>query len=250
MIKTVIVDDEEPARLRIRNLLRSAEDIEIAAECRNGYEALESISALNPALLFLDIQMPQLDGFGVLKALGSQKRPDSIVFVTAYDRYAVQAFEVSAIDYLLKPYSADRFGQALNRVRARLGSGVREDDRIDRLMRALEERQPKHERLVLRSRDGVQFVEIEEIDWLQGDGNYTLLHLGESELRIRESISELEERLRPHGFMRVHRSIIVNAERIFRIEPWGSGEYVLFLRNGAKIQSSRKYSEQLQGLFK
>ncbi|MEO9170848.1 MAG: LytTR family DNA-binding domain-containing protein [Candidatus Baltobacteraceae bacterium] len=248
-IRTIIVDDEAPARQRIRSLAREALDIAIVAECESGTEAVSQIRELKPALLFLDVQMPEMDGFGVLQALAPEDRPAGTIFVTAHDTYAVRAFDVSAVDYLLKPYSAQRFHAALQRVRDRLDSTRAGDPRIDRLLQALQDRVPAKARLALRSHEGVQMVDVDEIDWLQGDGNYTLLHLGRNSLRIRETVSSLEERLAAHGFVRVHRSIIVNGSRIFRIEPWGSGEYVIVLRDGTKIQSSRTYSERLRAFF-
>ncbi|MBV8371240.1 MAG: response regulator transcription factor [Candidatus Eremiobacteraeota bacterium] len=247
-LRTVIVDDEALARERIRTLLAGWDDIDLVAECASGREAVAAVRKLRPALLFLDIQMPELDGFGVLQALPAPYRPEAIVFVTAHDRFAVHAFDVNAIDYLLKPYTAERFNAALERARARLGDRTRRAE-IDKLLESVAARTAVPERLTIRSRNGVQFVPVHDVDWLEADRNYTVLHLGTQALRIRETISELEDRLGAAGFVRVHRSVIVNADRIFRLEPWAHGEYVIVLRNGTKVISGRGYGERVRSLF-
>lgn len=247
-MRTVIVDDEALARERIRTLLAGWDDIDLVAECASGREAVAAVRKLRPALLFLDIQMPELDGFGVLQALPAPYRPEAIVFVTAHDRFAVHAFDVNAIDYLLKPYTAERFNAALERARARLGDRTRRAE-IDKLLESVAARTAVPERLTIRSRNGVQFVPVHDVDWLEADRNYTVLHLGTQALRIRETISELEDRLGAAGFVRVHRSVIVNADRIFRLEPWAHGEYVIVLRNGTKVISGRGYGERVRSLF-
>ena len=247
-MRTVIVDDEALARERIRTLLAGWDDIDLVAECASGREAVAAVRKLRPALLFLDIQMPELDGFGVLQALPAPYRPEAIVFVTAHDRFAVHAFDVNAIDYLLKPYTAERFNAALERARARLGDRSRRAE-IDKLLESVAARTAVPERLTIRSRNGVQFVPVHDVDWLEADRNYTVLHLGTQALRIRETISELEDRLGAAGFVRVHHSVIVNADRIFRLEPWAHGEYVIVLRNGTKVISGRGYGERVRSLF-
>jgi two-component system, LytTR family, response regulator len=246
----MIVDDEPLARERIRTLLAGWDDVELVAECASGHAAVAALRRLRPALLFLDIQMPELDGFGVLQALPQPYRPEAIVFVTAHDRFAVHAFDVNAIDYLLKPYTAERFNAALERARARLGgTGRSQRAEIDALLESVAARLAVPERLTIRSRSGVQFVPVQDVDWLEADRNYSVLHLGTQALRIRETISELEDQLGAAGFVRVHRSIIVNADRIFRLEPWAHGEYVIVLRNGTKVVSGRGYGERVRSLF-
>jgi two-component system LytT family response regulator len=246
----MIVDDEALARERIRTLLAAWDDIELVAESASGHDAVAFVRRLRPSLLFLDIQMPELDGFGVLQALPPPYRPEAIVFVTAHDRFAVHAFDVNAIDYLLKPYTAERFNAALERARARLGSGGRSRrPEIDALLESVAARMAVPERLTIRSRNGIQFVRVQDVDWLEADRNYTVLHLGTQALRIREAISELESQLAAAGFVRVHRSIIVNGDRIFRLEPWAHGEYVIVLRNGTKVVSGRGYGERVRSLF-
>ena len=244
------MDDEALARERLRSLLAAWDDVTVVAECAGGHEAVTAIRRLRPALVFLDVQMPELDGFGVLKALAAPNRPDAVVFVTAFDRYAVRAFEVNAIDYLLKPFTAERFEAALERARARL-AGSRSDQRaqVDALLATVAARIAVPERLAIRSKQGVQFVRVEDVDWLEADRNYAILHVGTQSVRIRQTISELDEQLAAAGFVRVHRSVIVNADRIFRLEPWTHGEYVLVLRNGTKVNSGRGYGERVRRLF-
>lgn len=246
----MIVDDEPLARERIRTLLAGWDDIELVAEYATGHDAVAAVRRLRPSLLFLDIQMPELDGFGVLQALPPPYRPEAIVFVTAHDRFAVHAFDVNAIDYLLKPYTAERFNAALERARSRLGgAGRSQRAEIDALLESVAARMAVPERLTIRSRDGIQFVPVGDVDWLEADRNYAVLHLGTQALRIRETISELENQLGAAGFVRVHRSIIVNVDRIFRLEPWAHGEYVIVLRNGTKVISGRGYGERVRRLF-
>jgi two-component system LytT family response regulator len=249
-LRAVVVDDEALARERIRTLLKDRPDIEVVAECASGHDAVAAVRRLRPSLLFLDVQMPELDGFGVLQALPAPYRPGAIVFVTAHDRFAVHAFDVNAIDYLLKPYSAERFDAALERARDRLRGAVRaQRGEIDALLETVAARMAVPERLTIRSRNGIQLVPVADVDWLEADRNYTVLHLGTQTLRIRESISDLESRLEAAGFVRVHRSIIVNGDRIFRLEPWAHGEYVIVLRNGTKVVSGRGYSDRVRSLF-
>lgn len=248
VIRTVIVDDESLARERIRNLLQDVEAFEIVGEAASGQEAVDCVRQTRPSLLFLDVQMPQIDGFGVLETLAPHERPPGVIFVTAYDRYAIHAFDVNAIDYLLKPYTRERFNAALARARERLQRNEGSHE-IEALLRSVAKRAAVLERLPIRSRDGVQFVTVSDIDWLQSDGNYVQIHVGTTILRVRETISDLEQRLEPSGFMRVHRTVLVNTDRILRMEPWAHGEYLIVLRNGAKINTGRGYGAQVRRLF-
>lgn len=249
-IRAAIVDDEAPARSRIRDLLRAHADIEIVLEAADGQQALRDIPHKRPALLFLDVQMPEIDGFAVLEALPTGLRPPGIVFVTAYDVHAIRAFDVNAVDYLLKPYTAERFNEALARARTRLGTGAAAQIEIERLLQAVAARSsPAADRLALKTADGVRFLRIAEIDWLQADGNHTILHSGSASLRTREPLSDLEERVAAFGFLRIHRSIVVNVDRIFKLEPWAHGEYLIVLRNGTKLNSGRAYGEHVRALM-
>jgi two-component system, LytTR family, response regulator len=246
----IIVDDEALARERICTLLRSEDNVEIVAECANCAEALEAIRTHPRSLVFLDVQMPALDGFAVLGALAPHERPPAIVFVTAYDRYAVQAFDVNAIDYLLKPYTHERFRAALDRARATFARPPSTNQQtIDALLRAMRERSAVPERIAIKSKESVQFVRTAEIDWLQADGNYTQVHVGSHAIRTRETLTDLAEKLSAAGFVRVHRALLVNTDRILRLEPWTHGEYVIVLRNGTKLNSGRSYGEQIRRLL-
>jgi two-component system, LytTR family, response regulator len=248
MIRAAIIDDEALARDRIRDLLSDSAEFEVVAEAAGGREALAAIRNAHPSLIFLDVQMPELDGFGVLEALQADERPPGVIFVTAYDRYAISAFDVNAVDYLLKPYTAERFESALERARERLERNEG-SERIESLLRSVAKRATIVERLPVRSKEGVQFVPVVDIDWLSADGNYVQIHSGTATLRVRETISELEERLQPSGFLRVHRSALINTDRILRIEPWAHGEYLIVLRNGAKVNTGRGYGIKVRELF-
>lgn len=249
-LRAVIADDEALARERIRTLLAETKDVEIVAECVNGHETVAAVRRFAPQLLFLDVQMPELDGLETLRALEPREHPPGIVFATAYDRYALRAFDVNAVDYLLKPFAAERFYAALERVRARLAHNPGSDRRIEALLQTIANRSVQSpDRLPIPSKDGVQFVRVSEIDWLQSDGNYTLLHIGTNAIRLRDTITNMEERLAAVGFLRIHRSIIVNTDRIFRIEPWANGEYLIVMRNGTKINTGRSYADTIRKLF-
>jgi two-component system LytT family response regulator len=223
--------------------------LEVVVEARGGREAVAALNAQRADVLFLDVQMPELDGFGVLAELGADQRPPGVVFVTAYDKYAIAAFEVNAVDYLLKPYTRERFAAAVDRVRSRLSGERRDHDCIEALLAAVAARDTAPPRLAIRTRDGAQFVRIAEIDWLQADGNYTLIHIGKAALRCRQTLSTLEERLAASGFVRIHRSLIVNGDRILRVEPWSRGDYLVVLRDGTKLNSGRGYGEAVRALF-
>ena len=249
-IRTLIVDDESLARERIRDMLASAAQVEIIAECANGREAIEAIQTLSPDLVFLDVEMPGIDGFGVLEALSPAQIP-TIIFVTAYDQYAVRAFEVYALDYLLKPFDQERFEKALDRAKSQLSS-ERSEDLSQRILNALEEikTRPVHlERLVIKMNGHVFFIKAEEIDWLEAEGNYVRLHAGKESYLLRDTISALESQLDPKKFIRVHRSAIVNIDRITELQPWFHGEYRIILREGVQLTLSRTYREKLHDLL-
>jgi len=253
-IRTVIVDDESPARRRIRELLDPVPDVEVVAECTGGPAAVEQIRTLAPDLLFLDVQMPELDGFGVLAALGLEATPVT-VFITAYDHYALKAFDVHALDYLLKPYSDERFEQALDRARTHLAT--RQRDALNRkLLALLAHHRPdlaastdaptRLDRLVLKTGGRVLFLKVEEIDWIDAAGVYVNLHAGGKTYLHRETLGGLENRLDPVRFVRIHRSTIVNLDRIRELQPYFHGEYVVVLHDGTKLKLSRTYRARLQ----
>src|SRR4030095_14399335 len=249
-IRTLVVDDESLARERLCDMLRADPQIAVIAECSNGQDAIDAIQLHSPDLVFLDVEMPGIDGFGVIEALPPERIP-TIIFVTAYDQYAVRAFEIYALDYLLKPFDQERFEKALERARMHT-STQRSEALSQRILSALEEikTRPVHlERLVIKMNGHVFFIKAEEIDWLEAEGNYGRLHRGKESYLLRDTISALESQLDPKRFIRVHRSAIVNIDRITELQPWFHGEYRIILREGVQLTLSRTYREKLHELL-
>src|SRR5687767_996873 len=246
-VRAVIVDDEPLARERLRLLLAPEEWMEVVRECGDGGSAVAAIQKLRPDLVFLDVEMPGANGFDVIEAIGAEHMP-FVVFVTAYDKYAIKAFDVHAVDYLLKPFDKDRFRQALARARQQLEqrSGGELERRLLALVQDLKPAHQKLERFVIKSGGRVFFVRAEEIDWIEAAGNYVKLHVGTESHLFRETMNTLEARLNPDTFYRIHRSHIVNIERVRELQPWFNGEYVVFLKNGTRLTLSRGYREKLQ----
>lgn len=243
MIRVVIADDEPLARERVRELLGQRHDVAVIGEARDGEEAVRMICDTAPDLLLLDVQMPGLDGFEVLAALGPEQTP-AVVFITAFDEYAVRAFEVRALDYLVKPFPRARFHQAVDRAIAR----PRDLDAIrDLLANAPRSRLT---RFVVRAADAIYFVKAADVAWIESAGNYVKLHAGGGEHIVRTSLRELEQRLDPALFVRVHRSAVVNLDFIKKLEPYFHGEYVITLKDGSRLTSSRSYSARLRELLK
>lgn len=245
-IRTLIVDDEPLARRRLRTLLDADPEIAILGECGDGAEAVTELRRLRPELVFLDVQMPVLDGFGVLQALGQDGAPE-VIFVTAHDRYALKAFEVHALDYLLKPFDKARFASALERAKARVrqGNGAGFGERLQELLQTV---QPRHgpERLIVKSAGRIYFVRIDDVDWIEAAANYVRLHVGEEDHLLREPLTALEKRLDPARFVRIHRSTIVNLERVRELQPVFHGDYVIILRDGTELAVSRNYRDKLR----
>ena len=231
LIRALVVDDESLARRNLTVLLHRDPDIGSIAECSTGLDAVEEIKKSRPDLVFLDVQMPECGGFDVLELLGSDL-PPSIIFVTAYEEYALRAFEAGALDYLLKPFDDARFGRALSRAKEKLAHY------LPRARRA--------ERLVVRSQGQVAFVNVVDIDWIEAAGYYACLHVGGDTHILRRSLSELEQDLGDERFIRVHRSIVVNLERICGLEFQISGEYEIVLTSGIRLRMSRRYRKRLQ----
>lgn len=249
-IRALIVDDEPLARERIRTLLDNDSGIEITGECADALDAISEIEKERPDLLFLDVQMPELDGFQLLEAISDAPLP-AVIFVTAYDKYALRAFEVHALDYLLKPFDRERFQRAVERARNHL---VREKTGAldQRLLALLEDirGEPKHlERLVIKAAGRVFFLKTEEIDWIEAASNYVRLHVGRDAHLMRETMSALETKLDPKKFLRIHRSAIVNIERIKELHPLFRGEYEVVLRDGRRLTLGRAYRDKLQELL-
>lgn len=247
-IRTLVVDDEPLARERIRALLAEEADVEVVGEARDGEEAVKAILAHEPDLVFLDIQMPRMDGFEVIRTVGPDNMP-LVVFVTAYDQHALKAFDVRALDYLLKPFDRERFAESIGRVRDAIehAGGDELGRRLLELVRELKPgAPPRSDRLVIKSAGRLFFLRTDEIDWVEAAGNYVKLHVGAEEHLLRETMNGIEQKLDPDKFFRIHRSRIVNMERIKELQPWFNGEYVVILRNGTKLTLSRGYREKLQ----
>lgn len=245
-IRVLIVDDEPLAREMLREMLQADKQVTIVGESTNGREAVEAVRALSPDLLFLDVQMPALGGFEVLEAIGSDRNP-YVIFVTAYDHYAVRAFEVNALDYLLKPFDEERFEVSWQRAKAQVlrdRNGM--DQRILALLEELKAGSKYLERLVIKAGGRIYFLETTEIEWIEAEGNYVSVHSGKKSHLLRETISSLESQLDPRQFVRIHRSSIVRIDRIQELQPWFHGEYRVILQSGTQLTLSRNYREKLQ----
>ena len=249
-LRAMIVDDEPLARRRLRSLLADESEVEIIGEYGNGRDAVQAIRDMKPDLVFLDIQMPELDGFGVVREVGAAEMP-AVVFVTAFDEYALKAFEVHAFDYLLKPVDRERFASTLRRARAKArGDDARSlSDRLEALLGELGGRRQEPQRLPIRKDGRIFLVKPEDIDWLEADGNHVRVHVGKESHLIRETLSNLESRLPDRIFMRIHRSTMVNIARIREIQPWFQGDYVLLLTDGTRLTSGRSYRDRVRSLF-
>jgi two-component system LytT family response regulator len=246
-INVLIVDDEPLARERIRALLERDPDVVVAGECSDGEEAVAAIRSLAPDLVFLDVQMPEKDGFDVVREVGASAMP-TVVFVTAYDQYAVRAFDVCALDYLLKPFDEDRFAQALARAKTQARGDVRGDVLQRRMLALVEEMRARSrylDRLMIKAGGHLFFLKAEEIDWIEAEGNYVRLHVGEASHLLRETVVGLEAQLDPGRFLRIHRSTIVNLDRVREIQPLFHGEYRVVLHDGTKLTLSRGYRDRL-----
>jgi len=249
-IRVLIVDDEPLARQRIRRLLESDAEVEVLGECADGLKAVNAVRANRPDLLFLDVQMPDLDGFSVLEALGPHDMPTTI-FVTAYDRYAIKAFEVHALDYLLKPFDRERFRKALERAKGHIGRSrtQAQEKKLEGLLTEVSQERKSLERIVIKSTSRVFFLRTDEIDWIEAAGNYLRLHVGDDVHLLRETMSNLETRLNSGKFLRIHRSTMVNIERVKELRPLFHGDYQVLLHDGTELTLSRSYRPKLQALL-
>ena len=244
-IRTLIVDDEPLARRMVSRLLKNDPQVEVLGECGDGESAVSRILHDNPDLVFLDVQMPEMDGFEVVRQVGAGKMPTTI-FVTAYDQYALRAFDANAADYLLKPVGPERFARALARARERIAQSPNRDAavRLARLLDQMTVRNEYAERLPVTENGRILFVKAREIDWVEAHGNYARLHAGARQFEIRETLSSLEGKLNPHDFLRIHRSTLVNVHRIKEVHPWFHGYHVVLLENGQELRLSR-YQKQV-----
>jgi two-component system LytT family response regulator len=250
MIRVLIVDDEPIIRRGLRAHLSGRKTYEIVGESSNGRQAISDIRETKPDLVFLDVQMPEVDGFGVIRAIGPNEMP-AVVFITAYDEYAVQAFDVNALDYLLKPFDEERFSRCLARVEQRLSEARKPDTLVEKLaLLVAEQTKPRAaDRLAIRNSDRITLLQTEDIDWIEAADNYVEIHVGKQVHLMRETLSNLEQRLQPFRFLRVHRSRLVNADRIKELHPLFHGEYELVLIDGTRLTSSRHYRDVLQQLL-
>ena len=245
-LRVLIADDEPLVRSGLRSLLEQESDVTVVGEARNGIEALEVIRAVTPDVVFLDVQMPGMDGFEVLAGIAADARP-SVVFVTAFDDYATRAFDVHAVDYLLKPFDAERFRLALDRVRERRadasGAGAQ---RLDALLTELRSTRRYPDRLLLKDDGNVIVVLVADIDWIEAADNYIKVYARGARYRVRQAIKDVETRLDPAHFARAHRSAIVNLDRVRTLQPMAAGEYVITLSSGANVPLSRGYRDSFR----
>jgi two-component system LytT family response regulator len=252
MLRTLIVDDEPMARRRIRRLLAAEADVEIVGECGDGRSAIDAIHAERPDLVFLDVQMPEADGFAVLRAIAGP--PPAVIFVTAFDQYALSAFEVHALDYLLKPFSRQRFAESLAHARERFVRTTIDhpDPRLVDLLKALHQAGDKRflTRFVVRSDGRVRLVEVDSVDWIEAADNYVVLHSGQGRHTVRDTMNRLEEELDPERFVRIHRSTIARIDRVRELVPSFHGDFVVILHDGTRLAMSRGYRQRVESLLR
>lgn len=250
-IKTLVVDDEPLARARICKLLGNYEFITLLGECRNGKEALRQITDYRPDLVFLDIQMPDFNGFDVLAKMDQDKLP-FIIFVTAYDQYALKAFDVHAVDYLLKPYDNDRFGRALEHARQQI---LTKDQaalhhRMLNVLQEFEQQQMAEElKIEIRDRGKTQVINLLDVQCVEAQGNYLQLFLADTNYMVRQTLQAFEEKTQGHAFLRIHRSVLINTNYLAGKRYDGNGQYHFSLRNGRQVQSSRSFREDIERWF-
>jgi two-component system LytT family response regulator len=248
-VRTLIVDDEPLSRERLRTLLADEADVEVVGECGDGCQAVVAIEELKPDLVFLDVQVPNLDGFRILESVGAERIP-AVVFVTAFDHYALRAFDVRAVDYVLKPFGRERLQKALAHARTQI-TREKSTDISGQLVALLEEIRPQKsylKRIMVKSSGRLYFLRTADIDWVEASGNYVRLHVGPESHLVRETMNALEAKLDPERFIRIHRSTIVNIERIKELQPWFHGDYVVILRDERQLTLSSSYRDKLDEL--
>ncbi len=250
-LRVLVVDDEDLARQRLKALLARRADFELVGECANGAEAVRDIALLKPDLVLLDVQMPELDGFDVISEIGADRMP-TVIFVTAFDDYAIDAFDVGAVDYMLKPVDEDRFNQTLDRAakRAASPSPVTGAAQMKALLAKLTSISTSPERFAVKVQGKILFLDPAEIYWIQARDDVARVHLADSAYDVREPLSRLEARLPGNCFLRVHRSVIVNTAHVRAAEPFDQGDQLLILRNGKRITSGRSYRKAVQDFLK
>lgn len=249
-ICTLIIDDERLARTKIRSLLEKRPDILICSECTNGMEALQCIDQYAPDLIFLDIQMPEMDGFEFIDAIDPPKMP-AVIFVTAFDQFAIQAFEKHALDYLLKPYNATRFYASLDRAVSNIRNkqkGEMQNQLID-LLKEMSIPRKFIERIVIKTNHRVLFLKVDDVDWMEADGNYLDIHSGENTYLLRETLNNMEEKLDPSRFLRIHRSRIVNINQIQELKSASGQDCLVIMKDHTQLVMSRRYREKFNKCF-
>jgi two-component system LytT family response regulator len=248
-VRALIVDDEPLARERMRSLLEGEPDVEVVGEAADGIKAVLAIEEQKPDVVFLDVEIPNMDGFHILESVGSDRIP-AIVFVTAHDQYALRAFDVRAVDYILKPFGRERLQKALERAREQI-TREKSSDLSGQLVALIEEMRPAQrfvKRIMVKSAGRMFFLRVSEVDWIEAAGNYVRLHVGADSHLLRETMNGLESRLDPERFLRIHRSTIVNIERIKELQPWFHGDHVVILRDDRQLMMSASYREKLDEL--
>jgi len=247
-LKVLIVDDERPARTKVRRFVTADPDIGQIFEAPDGVRAVDVIREESPDLVFLDVQMPGLDGFGVVEALPPDALPH-VVFVTAFDDYAVRAFDVHAVDYVMKPFDVERLARALERAKAAITSRRNNGEaaRVDRLLADIRRERPERlERLLVQGAERSLLLPLTRVDRLESARNYVVLHAGRESFRVRSTLDRLEQRLDPKRFVRVSRTAIVNVDRVAELKPWSHGDWVVVLSDGAKLRLSRTFRDRLE----
>ncbi len=249
-IRTIIADDEPLGRKKLRILLAAEPGVHVVAECRDGQRTIAALKDYEPDLLLLDIQMPGANGFEVLESVPPDKLP-VVIFTTAYDQYAIRAFESHALDYLLKPFDQERLHHAIERARAEIlkTTGSQVASRVLDFLNEAKPKSPVEKRLVIKAGGRVVFLDLDEIEWVEAAANYVKLNVGKDSYLLRERIGRVSERLDPGQFVRIHRSIIVNVDKIKELQPCNSGEYIVVLKSGKELSSSRGYRAGLQHLI-
>jgi len=253
-VRILIVDDEAPARAKMRRYVAEYPDIEIVGEAETGVEAVERIAELQPDLVFLDVQMPELDGFGVIEAVGVESMPH-VVFVTAFDEYALKAFEVRALDYLLKPFTPERFTAVIDRARAEIARTSSDHStalrsKLEALLNAVATARPRYlQRILVHHANKALLLPVERIDRVEADRNYVRLHSGGTAFTLRGSLTSLAERLDPEKFLRINRSEIVRLDAVKELQPWFHGDYRVVMGDGTTLMWSRRFRAQSAGEF-
>jgi two-component system LytT family response regulator len=248
-LRALISDDEPLARTALLRLLKGDRDLSVIGQCGDGESAVRAIEQLQPDLVFLDVQMPEMDGFQVVEAIGVERTPVTI-FVTAFDRYAIRAFDANAVDYLLKPFAPDRLWRAVSRARDRF-HGRQDKEAAQRLFSLLGSRYQSDyaQRLTVASGGRILFVSVADIDWIEAEGNYARLHVGRRVYDVRETLQALVEQLDPREFIRIHRSTIVNIRRVREVQPWFQGSHIVLLQNGEELRMSRYQRDAAERLL-